>query len=271
MKIYKLCIPKPKIIYYPNKSLPANIWLNKKNIYRKTYKNDKTKLLNKPNLPHGLKIYKIKEPKMNSMNILNKMFNTFDKSNYGEDYVIFEKFNPSKNKPNIRLSLFEVLKLVKNNPEYIKFIMFYVNKILKIFNISKTKNVELYKKILNETKFSILHYKGNSGLHCHIDNTSGNTGPIITIGIGSSYNYDILPVFYTKKELDKLNPLRIKMKNNYLTIMDGEMRYCWTHCIPYGYKRKIDKYTLKFILPILGKYNKKNNKLLNSYFTTSYK
>lgn len=189
-------------------------------------------------------------------------------TNYNENKTIFSKSNKSNSKFKTSvLTFYDVLNyhIVKNNKEFIKIILFYFNEVIKTFgNIDK----KLYDYLLKNTTFTVLHYIGHKGLHCHIDNIRDGYGLIVTIGLGSKFYYDLVLIFYEEEELNELNPIRISMKPNQITIMDGEMRICWQHCIPYGYKRKIDKYTLKFIFPKFRKNNPKYNNVFKQNFYT---
>ena len=80
------------------------------------------------------------------------------------------------------------------------------------------------------------------------------------------------PIFYTGDELKTKKPIRLSMKSNQIIIMNWEILYCWQHCIPFGYKRQIDKYRLKFIFPKFGEvdstYSKFLNKILVNLFSS---
>jgi hypothetical protein len=275
IKYELLDIPIPKIQKFPNKDLEEIIWLNKNNLSFNTHKDNKKKLNNNIELPHGLKISgEIKPYDDNIINILKEMFLNFKNSDlimsYKENNTLFLKKNKEKGPSVIHYTISDVYNSIGENNNFKNIIKYYFEKSLEVLNVDK-KNKKLYKYLENSCKFSILHYKTDeTGLHCHIDNISGGDGPLITIGIGSSFYYDFRPIFYTKHELKKLKPFRIHIKNNQITIMDGESRYCWQHCIPYGYIRTIDKFTIKLIFPKFEYKNPKYNSFFNQEFTTSY-
>ena len=119
--------------------------------------------------------------------------------------------------------------------------------------------------------FEILKYKDKTAeLHCHIDNIKGGMGPIVTINIGPEFYYDFIPLLFNKEELANRKFLRVKINENQLVAIDGEVRYSWQHCIPSGIKAGKDKFTIKLIFPRI----KKNNPIYNNFFkenlTTSF-
>jgi len=249
-------IPKP--IYY-NLPIQDIIWKNKfnKNICIKTHKNLKT-VRKKIALPSGLSIFNINKSINQSHTIiyLDNLFDIFRKKNkylvsYKYDEGLFVRSNETGEKKHMNLkNVKKILKKIESK-DILKSIDDYFKNVLKVMGLDY-KDTDLVKYFENNVKFSILHYHGNSGLQCHVDNISGADGPIVTIGIGSNFYYDIRPVFFTPDELKTRTPIRLSVKSHQLTIMDGEMRYCWQHCIPFGYKRETDKYTLKFIFPKFG-------------------
>lgn len=272
-EILDLPIAKPK--KYNNSLLADIIWLNKRNLHFRTNKNLKLKKNNNIKLPHGLKISPIIDSfNNNDINVLKKMFKFFSKTDiifkYNTNNTLFLKNNPKKNPSKIKYSINEVYNLVKDNNEFTEFITYYFNHALSNLNVDKN-NTDLINKLKKKCKFSILQYKDNNvGLDCHVDNLDGGEGPIITIGIGSSFYYDIRPVFYSEKELNNLKSFRVKINSNQLVIMDGHMRYCWQHCIPYGYTRNLDKYTIKIMFPKFRNNNPKYNSFFKRDFSTSY-
>lgn len=249
-------MPKPK---YYNLPIQDIIWKNKfnENINIKTHKNNK-KIRKNVELPSGLSIFNISKSinESNTMNDLKNLFDIFRKKSeyfisYKEDEIIF--LRPSETDEKKHVSLKDVKKLLNEtkSKDILKSIDNYFKNVLKVMGLDE-KDTHVIKYFENKVKFSILHYHGNSGLHCHVDNISGANGPIVTIGIGTNFYYDMRPIFYTPNELKTKKPIRLSVKSNQIIIMDGEMRYCWQHCIPFGYKRQIDKYTLKFIFPKFG-------------------
>lgn len=273
-----LNIPVAKPIAYKNKSVDEVIWLNKKYVFFNTNKD--MKVLRKDlDLPHGLIINSIAKPIDQNIVLkeFEKLFEEFRNSewmyNYKINETLFIKDNPNKNPRTLQYSFDYIIKLLKkdkNNLLITKILLYYFNEAIKALNIDRIKDQKLYNKLKKNCNFSILHYNGNSGLHCHVDNITGGEGPIVTIGIGSDFYYDIRPVFFKEKELEKLKPIRVSVKSNQITVMDGEMRYCWQHCIPFGYKRIIDKYTIKIMFPKFRENNQVHNSFFNTNFTTSY-
>ena len=273
-----LDIPIAKPIKYKNKSIEEVIWLNKKYNSFNTHKDMKV-LRKDKELPHGFGLYTIPnqiDQKL-VLKIFEKLFKKFRGSewmyNYKINETLFVKDNPKKNPRTIQYSFDYIIKLLKkddNNSQIIKVLTYYFNEAMKVLNVHHIKDAKLYNKLKSSCCFSILHYKGNSGLHCHVDNLTGGDGPIVTIGVGSDFYYDIRPIFYNEKELETLKPIRISVKSNQIGVMDGEMRYCWQHCIPFGYKRIVDKYTIKIMFPKFRKYNPVYNSFFDTTFTTSY-
>jgi hypothetical protein len=272
--INNLKTPKPKYYKLPIEEI---VWKNKfnENIHIKTHKNQKITRKN-VSLPSGLSIFNIDKSINQSQTIsyLEELFNIFRKKkkfyiSFKEDETIFLIPNETGVKKHVS---FKKAKKILKKPKYkdiLKSLDNYFKNILKVMglNYNDTRIVKYFEK---KVKFSILHYHGNSGLHCHVDNISGSNGPIVTIGLGSNFYYDIRPVFFTPDELKTRKPIRLSIKTHQLTIMDGEMRYCWQHCIPFGYKRKSDKYTLKFIFPKFNEVDVQYSKFFKQNISKSF-
>ena len=248
-------ISKIKIV--GGESIASIIW-NNKNKFMTTL-DLPTKRISSINIPHGFKLGSTETMTKNDKITLNKLFDTFEGSEYytkfPSNHSIFEKNNkdPKIKTRLIRLNINQVLDLIKNNKEFVDIINFYFNKALQNMNITD-KNI--IKNLKNEVKLSILKYKDNtSNLHCHIDNISGGDGPIVTINVGPSFYYDLIPHIFTEEEFKTRKPIRVKIKENQLTIMDGETRLCWQHCIPLGNHTYSTKFTIKMIFPVINEIN----------------
>lgn len=133
--------------------------------------------------------------------------------------------------------------LKKNNyKELSNIIEEYIQYFFIKYNIKKEK--EEY--ILSKLQLGLLKYSKNDGIWLHIDNIKRyDQGPIATISIGPKYNfYDLAPSLINDP---KIKPLRIKMDEGSLFIMDGSSRIEWSHGLPYNnpYNENI-KYTITF-------------------------
>ncbi len=260
-EVYEIVsIPKKisKLKIVEGESIPSIIW-NNKNKFMTTL-DLSTKRISSINIPHGFKLGSTETMTDNDKIILNKLFDKFKESdfylNYPTNDVLFEKrnYDPLKLSNNlIKLNINQVLEYVKDNKEFIDIINFYFNKALQNMNITDHK---IIKELKNKTTLSILKYKDNTAsLHCHIDNITGGYGPIVTINVGPSFYYDLIPHLFTEEEFKTRKPIRVKIKENQLSIMDGETRFCWQHCIPSGNYVSLTKFTIKIIFPVINEVN----------------
>jgi len=240
--VYKLLeIPVSKPVQMPGVPIDEVIYKNKKHVVRKTHKDSKKERLETYVLPRGMKIFSIDEF-TDVTKVLRSMFSEFTNTKYSTDYqenvTIFATETHNKMVRLRNYTVQEVLDLLKTE-EMKNLVKYYFKKIIKKLNLSET--------VINEATFSILRYRNSkSELHCHVDNLNHGRGPIVTVNIGPKIYYDMIPIYYLKNDH---YPMRIRVHNNEAVILDGESRYCWAHCIPYGYPKASEKFTLKFLFP----------------------
>ena len=248
-KVYKLLdikLPNPK--QFLDKPIGDVMYLNKKNVFLKTTRKMTKKRLEKFTLPLGMKIFHIPQV-FDTEAILHKMFEKFIKTKYSiiyaENTTIFQTETPQEALRTKTYTVQEVLEIIKGNHDMERLINYYFDEILQKLNAINEKQ-----ELLHNTTLSILRYKDkNNELHCHLDNLSQGKGPIITVNIGPKIFYDMIPVYFTNEEKKELSPLRIRVKSDEVVILDGLARYCWAHCIPYGFPKTEEKFTIKFVFP----------------------
>ena len=284
-KVYELIdlkIPKPEKL---SPVLRENLFLNKRNTQFKTFKDQKKKRLTNPKLPSGFKIFDANIGYENSeiYSIADKMVDNYIdylKNKYGSEFkgIINSTFRnilggKELGKINNFTKIMEITSEI--DPSFNKILMKYFNKVMKVLKVSK--NSSLYKSLLKDTTLDILRYEGDDpGLKCHQDNfkmpkSSRNiqSNFIVTIGLGQDYYYDLIPLMFEESEIGDRKPIRIKMCGDQGSITDGEVRYVWQHCIPYGYMMKKRKITIKFNIPSFRKNKPVYNKFLNRKITQS--
>jgi alkylated DNA repair dioxygenase AlkB len=95
--------------------------------------------------------------------------------------------------------------------------------------------------IAKKAQLVLLRYEPGSGIWLHIDNVARyDRGPIVTISLGPpDVTYDLTPTL-----TDKGVPIRVRMREGDLVIMDGRSRMEWAHGVPYGLETY--KYTVMF-------------------------
>jgi alkylated DNA repair dioxygenase AlkB len=117
----------------------------------------------------------------------------------------------------------------------------YAKAIASLYNIS-------IDEFANKAQLIILKYLPNAGMWVHIDNIERyDQGPIITINVGPKYAYyDMIPVLLPSMDDTNVRPLRIKIPQGNVLIMDGISRIEWAHGLPYNVPYEKTKYTLMF-------------------------
>ena len=251
----------------------------------KTSKENKKKKLKRFSFPHGMKLVKIKTKYTNEF-LFKKMeeIRTFFVKHFHEkiksNEYVWETFSKISQGVKTLRNLGETVNIIeKIEPGYEKYILLFFDQIMKHLKVGEKE----YKRLLKETYFGLFkyrdsyfefhnsdgieHIKTDSHVRCHIDGVKDKQDISVYIGLGAEYYYDFVPYFFTEE--DNLSPFRINVKPLQAIVLDGESRIAWQHCLPGGYIRKVPKMTLKFKIPISGKFNKKYNKLLRKNFYTS--
>ena len=284
-KVYELVdlkIPKPEKI---SQQLKVNLYLNKKITQFSTFKDQKKKRITNPKLPSGFKIFDANIGYQNSeiYSVVDKMVDNYRdylENKYGSEFkrglpTTFRNILGGKElgKTNNFTKIMEITSEI--DPSFNKILMKYFNKVMKVVKVSK--NSPLYKSLLEDTTLDILRYEGDDpGLECHQDNfkmpkSSRNiqSNFIVTIGLGQNYYYDLIPLMFEESEIKDRKPIRIRMCGNQGSIMDGEVRYAWQHCVPYGYITGRKKITILLKIPSFRKNKPVYNKFLDKKITQS--
>lgn len=158
--------------------------------------------------------------------------------------------------------------------ETMKFLKSYDHKFSQILDKYLTYIFEQYKikpteEFLNKhVQIILLKYNPKTGIWMHIDNIARyDQGPIITIPIGPEYTYyDFTP---TLSDNPNLKPMRIKVKNGSINIMDGDARMEWAHGLPYDMNYEKTKYTIMFKCDKFDNLNPHFSKKLDTMITSS--
>lgn len=241
---------------------PDIIWLTKNRI--KQYTNIKNNVGQKlTKLPHGLSFIQYKTLKYSDKEITNSIDAmiqnnpNYVKGSESDILILFRDISKQK------IGLQGICKKVSDSQARILIYLF--DEVIKWMKIKK--NTPTYRFLFKTTTVGILKYFTGKGIPCHIDNIGSNDGPVVTINIGNESYYDLLPIFFTKEELKDRCALRIKIPNRTYTIMDGETRFCWQHCIPYDIPHTNQKYTIRFTFRRL---KIKNNPMYNDWFKHTF-
>jgi hypothetical protein len=242
--------------------MPDTIWRNKGKVNSIAASSSKTSPLpaNHP-LPEGMRIVEVPPYKKSGETALDCMSQLFDRM-AGSEYLwvsyttttLFERRNPPGSPIRLnRLSVAEAVALPELTKQDRHMLVSYFDAVCGHFNVRK--RTKLYKQLFDEVSMSVLRYKSSSpSMHCHLDNVSGGTGPIVTVNVAASrIAYDCIPVYFRPQDLGGNVPFRVMIEPHEAVVMDGEMRFAWSHCLPKGYKMVGHKYTIKFVMPEFGK------------------
>ena len=118
---------------------------------------------------------------------------------------------------------------------------------LDLFEIAKSEREAF---LFKECRLVFIRYEDNTGIEVHMDNVMRtNRGPIITVNIGPpTVFFDLIPVLQCE---ERHYPIRVRLRQGDLCIMDGASRVNWAHAIPYG-----AKYSKQYKFTILLLFNK---------------
>jgi hypothetical protein len=265
MQVYKLILsdnkwkfvdefpPHYKIKYGKDRKslLSTQIWFKNQKTYMVTsMKKDKIEPIPKKNLkgimPKGFSLVKIDTTKT----ILNRIYESLHKlfsikdpklmiTDFGGNYGIFRKKTEAFNAT-------DALPLVKKYDEFLYY--YFLKIILKIKKIYDNENIPLKEFITKYVSLTVNKYKDNNGLGFHTDNIIryNTEGPICVISIGPENSFIDFAPSISYKDDDKLIPLRIKLPEGNMYIMDGESRLTWSHAIPYDNDFNKTKFSILF-------------------------
>jgi hypothetical protein len=217
--------------------LSTQIWYCNTKIYMDTsYTKDKIepipKKILKDIIPNGFHLIKTRTKKETLHKVyesLHKLYQIKDPklsiADYGSNYGMFRK----KTEP---YNAIESLPIVKKHDEFLySYFMRMIELLQKLYG-SENESIENF--ISKYISLTINKYKNNNSLGFHIDNIIRYNveGPICVISIGPENSYIDLAPSNVYKINNKLVPLRIKLPQGSMYIMDGESRLDWSHAIP---------------------------------------
>lgn len=286
--IYQLLDVIPKIPKKINSDdINEILYQNHDIIKISTNKKNKKKKTDLKVIPHGFKICNVKtnirDQDMKKIFIeMIDYYKKFFSKKYGSIKYVYETFSTFDKISNRKIlhSFEQTMDVVNStNKKYANILMGYFDNIMACFDVKKGSSK--YNKIYKETYFGVFKYKqGNDGLSCHMDNFGmpkkegyNQPGMLVTIGLGTDFYYDLIPVYFTDKEKKKhkYKPVRIKIFPNQIVIMDGAMRTMWQHCVPFGYFKDKIKITMKWKIPPIRKENKIYSGFFKRNIYTNYK
>jgi hypothetical protein len=171
-------------------------------------------------------LYNIKDPKLSIVD-------------FGSGYGMFRK----KTEPS---NAIESLPIIKKYDEFLYLYFIKIIKLLKKLYDSENESIENF--IDKYISLTINKYKNNNSLGFHFDNILRYNieGPICVISIGPEYSYLDLAPSNTYKTNSNLSPLRIKLPQGSMYIMDGESRLDWSHAIPGDTNFSKTKFSIMF-------------------------
>jgi alkylated DNA repair dioxygenase AlkB len=266
----------PRVTRRAGESIPDTIWQNKGVVSTiKTDRNSQVSALPESHpLPDGMRIVGVpafQKSEHKTLDILKTLFDRMKKSGNvmksATSISVFDRLNPSGHPTRVRrMSVSDVMTSEHYSANEKKLISYYFDSVTsRLFGVRK--KTKTFETLFNETKVTILLYKNaDPNLACHLDNVSGGNGPIVTINVAQSpVVYDCIPVYFLKKEIGKRVPVRVCVAPHAAVVMDGEMRFAWSHCLPKGYKTVGPKYTVKFIFPEFA-----HRTVRNEFFDTDF-
>jgi hypothetical protein len=275
MSVKRLIIPSDKWKFnYQNKfpedikSIEDKIWYIKKCIRMFSYFNMKTLPLGKNVLPKGLCLFK-KILTNSELDKLHMFFNDIfskhreykimmsDQSGRGLQYL----FTGDDGKKQYYKKTMDQIKRI--NIEFFNIMRKHIFYIIGIYK--KYKSIQKLENFLDKKcQIIILKYMDNRGIFLHIDNVARyDRGPIITSSVGPRYSYaDFTPTLLHEKKNHV--PLRYKIPQGDILVMDGPSRMEWAHGLPSNANYEKPKYTILLKFDKFGRYNCVNNKILNT-------
>ena len=114
----------------------------------------------------------------------------------------------------------------------------------KLYTAQDTKiySIDEIKQHINQhSTVQFLKYDEGVGIKAHIDNILRSDATVITIGIGRDVVYDFSPILHTEHKF-KGKVIRAILPEASAVLLNGDVRYHWTHAIPYGVPET--KYTI---------------------------
>jgi len=239
--------------------LSTQIWYKNQKTYMETSViKDKVepipKKLLKEIMPKGFSLVKIDTTKTHLDKIyksLHKLFRIKDKklilTKFGSNYSLFRKKTEA-------FSASDSLPLVEKYDEFLYY--YFLKVILKIKEIYDNEKITLKEFIDKYITLTINKYNDNSGIGFHTDNVIryNTEGPICVVSIGPEKSFIDFAPSISYKDNDKLIPLRIKLPEGDMYIMDGESRLTWSHSIPYDNNFKKTKFSILFKCSLFSNY-----------------
>lgn len=275
MSVKQLIIPsnKWKFIFknkFPDdiKGIEDKIWYIKKCIRMFSYFDMKTLPLGRTVLPKGLCLFK-KILTNSELNKLHEYFNDIfinqrkykimssDQSGRGLQYL----FTGDDCKRQYYKKTMEQIKRI--NIEFFNIMRKHIFYIIGIYK--KYKSITELEKFLNEKcQIIILKYMDNRGIFLHIDNIARyDRGPIISSSVGPRYSYvDFTPTLLHEKK--NHNPVRYKIPQGDVLVMDGPSRMEWAHGLPSNANYEKTKYSILLKFDKFGKQNCVYNRVLDT-------
>ena len=250
--------------------LSTQIWyLNKNTIKIQTsLKRDKVELIPKKILkevfPEGLKLIRTGTRRTTLDKVyesLKTLFLIKDPelmiTDYGGTFGMFRKETEAFNG-------IESLRLVNKYDDFLyEYLMKAVHILKKLYDSENNSLEEFISKYLTLT---FNKYKNNAGLGLHMDNVIryDTEGPICVISIGPDYSYiDLVPTIIHLTN-DNLTPVRIKLPEGSMYIMDGLSRLEWSHAIPYDSEYTKIKFSIMFKCSRFPKFTTKQSQVLDT-------
>ena len=110
------------------------------------------------------------------------------------------------------------------------------------FNGHKDNDIQTLKNHINQhSTLQFLRYDPNVGIKCHIDNLIRSDATVVTIGVGREVVYDLSPILHQEHKLRGV-VIRATLPEGSAVVLNDDVRYHWTHAIPYGVEAT--KYTI---------------------------
>lgn len=83
-------------------------------------------------------------------------------------------------------------------------------------------------RYLNRSKFVLIRYSPQCGLHMHVDKIWRAKGPVFTMHVGMAIG------IYVMTCLNSSDSIAIEVREGEMTSMDGQSRFEWAHGVPYN-------------------------------------
>ncbi len=259
--VYKLYykLPSLNIPINNEKRTSKKIALINKKYFYKEYDFNKYKSVKceKCAIPKGLYVFeKLYDDKFNEK-MFNELNNTFNNNMKDASFTYQDKKQRTFMFDN--MNIFQTLShATKLNSELGKLL----HKITKdiISNLHVEKKEKKINDLLTSSKLVIARYTTKKGIYTHIDNVKRSDGLVLTLSFGSYYTYyDLVPID------NKLESIRIGIRQGEPLAMDGKSRFIYGHAIPSGlnYPPKFIRYSLVFLI---SRYGNVNCEFENNFF-----